>query len=60
MGGFFQIKFHPGMKFYSFHPGMKLFSYRDEFHPEMRFRLGYMKTHSYFPAVSSSDSFTDI
>ena len=42
MGGFFQIKFHPKMKFYSFHPGMKLFSYQDEFHPKMRFRLGYM------------------
>ena len=39
---FFQIKFHPGIKFYSFHetPGMKLTSKQKFFHPEMGFRLG--------------------
>ena len=42
MEGFFQIKFHRGMKFYSFHPGMKLTCKQKFFHPGMRFRLGYM------------------
>ena len=36
---FFQIKFHPGMKFYSFHPGMKFTCKQKFFHPGMRFRL---------------------
>ena len=39
---FFQIKFHPGMKFYSFHPRMKLTCKQKFFHPRMRIRLGYM------------------
>ena len=30
---FFQIKFHPGMKFYSFHPGMILTCKQKFFHP---------------------------
>ena len=30
---FFQIKFHPGMKFYSFHPGMKLTCKQKVFRP---------------------------
>ena len=30
---FFQIKFHPGMKFYLFHPGMKLTCKQKVFHP---------------------------
>ena len=30
---FFQIKFHPGMKFYSFHPEMKLTCRQKFFHP---------------------------
>ena len=49
---FFQIKFHPGMKFYSFHPGMKLTCKQNFFHLGMRFHLGYMWTHS-----KSSSSF---
>ena len=42
----FQIKFYPKMKFYSFHPGMKLTCKQKFFQPRMRFRLGYMQTHS--------------
>ena len=36
----FQIKFHPGMTFYSFHPGMKFTCKQNFFYPGMRFNLG--------------------
>ena len=46
---FFQIKYHPGMKFCSFHPGMKLTCKQKFFYPGTGFirdvdeiRLGYM------------------
>ena len=38
---FFQIKFHPGMKFYSFHPGMKLTCKQKFFHPGTSFIPGW-------------------
>ena len=38
---FFQIKFHPQMKFYSFHPGMKLTCKQNFFHPRTSFILGW-------------------
>ena len=38
---FFQIKFHPGMKFYSFHPGMKFTCKQKFFHPGTSFILGW-------------------
>ena len=34
---FLQIKFHPGMKFYSFHPGMKFTCKQKFFHPRTSF-----------------------
>ena len=37
MGGFFQMKFLPGMKFYSFHPGMKLTCKQKFFHTGTNF-----------------------
>ena len=37
---FFQIKFHPAMKFYSFHPGMKLTCKKNFFHPGTSFIPG--------------------
>ena len=39
MEGFFQIKFYPRMKLTC---KQKFFSSHDEFHPGIRFRLGYM------------------
>ena len=38
---FIQIKFHPGMKFYSFHPGMKLTCKQIFFHHGTSFILGW-------------------
>ena len=38
---FFQIKFHPGMKFYSFHSGMKLTCKQKFFHPWTSFIPGW-------------------
>ena len=48
MGVFFQIKFHPGddillvSSWDEIHVYTEIFSSQDEFHPGMRFRLGYM------------------
>ena len=40
-GVFFQIKFHPGMKFNSFHPGMKLTCKQNFFHHGTSFIPGW-------------------
>ena len=38
---FFQINFHPAMKFYSFHPEMKLTCKQNFFHPRISFIPGW-------------------